>query len=192
MGSISFLGGHFRKLWMVELDEFRDHLLRLDPVSRHMRFGASVGDQYLDDYASHALDKNCRVWGYFGPRGNLRGTGELKRFSDKPHCAEAAFTVEKQYTGKGVGTQLFNHVILSARNRDIHHLYLSCLGENQVMQSIARKFNGALSFDHGEVFCELKPAGSTTLTHIEEALEDSSGLVYGVLDLQHRSHDETN
>lgn len=186
MGSISYLGGHFRKLWHVELEEFKDHLLRLDLMSKTMRFGAGVSDEFIENYAAHALDHNCRIWGYFGPRGNLRGTGELRRFDHKPHCAEAAFSVEPEYRGKGVGTQLFSHVLLSARNRDINHLYLYCLGENQIMQSIARKFKADLVFQNGEVLCDLRPQQPTPLTRLEEAIEDSGGLVYGVMDIQHR------
>ena len=186
MGSISYQGGHFRKLWHIERDEFKDHLLRLDKPSRYTRFGCKVSDEFIETYASQALDNNCRVWGYFGPRGNLRGTGELKCFENKPGSAEAAFTVEKEYRGKGVGTQLFSHVILSARNRDINHLYVNCLGENQAMKSIARKFDADLCFDQGDVIGDLMPPHSTVLTRLEEALEDSGGLVYGVLDIQQR------
>ena len=186
MGSVSLNGGHFRKLWHVELEEFRDHLLRLDGDDRHLRFGAEVSDQLIIDYASHALDSNCRVWGFFGPRGNLRGTGELKRFEEMPHSAEAAFTVEREYRGKGVGTELLNRIIRSARNRDIHHLYLNCLTENQVMQVVARKFEAELSFEQGDVICDLHPKHATPLTRIAEAFEDGSGLVYGMLDIQQR------
>lgn len=186
MGSVSYNGGHFRKLWHVELEEFRNHLLRLSSESRHLRFGAEVSDTYIEDYALHALDSNCRVWGFFGPRGNLRGTGELKRFSKKPDCAEAAFTVEDQYRGQGIGSELLSRIIRSARNRDIHHLYLNCLSENLVMQKVARKFEANLTFDHGDVICDLLPSHATPLTMLEEVLEDSSGFVYGVLDIQHR------
>ena len=34
--------GLIRKLWDVETDAYRDHLLRLDAESRHNRFGAAV------------------------------------------------------------------------------------------------------------------------------------------------------
>jgi len=186
MGSVSYNGGHFRKLWHMELEEFRNHLLRLSSESRHLRFGAEVSDAFIEDYASHALDQNCRVWGFFGPRGNLRGTGELKRFIDKADCAEAAFTVEDQYRGQGIGSELLSRIIRSAQNRDIRHLYLNCLSENLVMQNIARKFKADLKFDQGDVVCDLKPSHATALTRIGEVIEDSSGLVYGVLDLQHR------
>ncbi len=186
MATMTFLGGHFRKLWLVEREEFREHLLRLDAFSRHSRFGAEVSDDFIETYASTALNDNCRVWGYFGPRGNLRGTGELKRFDKDPHSAEAAFTVENNYRGKGVGTELFSRVILSARNRNVRHLYLNCLGENHEMQSIAKKFEAVLVFDHGDVMCDVNPPHSTALTRLEEAFGDGSGFVFGILDIPQR------
>ena len=186
MATISFLGGHFRKLWHVEREEFLDHLLRLDPLSRRSRFGAEISDDFIASYAHTALNENCRIWGYFGPRGNLRGTGELKRFQEDPHSAEAAFTVEPQYRGKGVGTELFNRVLLSAQNRNVRHLYLNCLGENIEMQSIARKFEAVLVFEQGEVMCDVIPPHSTALTRLEEAFDDSSGFVFGILDIPQR------
>lgn len=186
MASISFLGGHFRKLWHIEQEEFRDHLLRLDGTSRRSRFGAEVSDDYIERYAATALDDNCRVWGFFGPRGNLRGAGELKRFTEETTSAEAAFTVEVPYRGRGIGTELFNRVVLSARNRKVRHLYVNCLRENKEMQSIARKFDAVLVFDHSDVMGDLAPPSSTALTRLEEAFDDSSGFVFGVLDIQQR------
>ncbi len=186
MGSIAFNGGHYRKLWHVEKRELYDHFMRLDNESRRMRFGGEVGPEYIAEYVSHALDKNCRIWGFFGPRGNLRGTGELKRFAEQQNCAEAAFTVETEYGGRGIGTELFSHVILSARNLGIQHLYLNCLSDNIVMQAIARKFNAELAFDRDDVQGDLIPPHRTPMTRIEEAIEDSSGLVFGVLDIQQR------
>ena len=44
-------GGLIRKLWISEADQYRDHLLRLDPTSRRNRFAGPVSDQFLRDYA---------------------------------------------------------------------------------------------------------------------------------------------
>ena len=34
-------GAVIRKLWIGEADQYREHLLRLDPPSRHSRFGGA-------------------------------------------------------------------------------------------------------------------------------------------------------
>lgn len=181
-----FSGGHFRKVWSVELDEFRDHLLRLDTASRTMRFGRLVSDEQINDYAAHALEGSCRIWGFFGPRGNMRGSAELRKIPDQPGCAEAAFTVEPDYQGYGVGTELMKRVVRSARNRHYEHLYLYCLNDNRPMRNVARKFNGQLEVKYGDVKCDLVPEHATPLTWLQEMIEDGSGLVLAMHDMQTR------
>lgn len=178
--------GHFRKIWMLEREEFCSHLLRLDEETRRMRFGTVVSDEWISTYANDAILDASRVWGYFGPRGNLRGTAELRLMETKPGYGEAAFTVEPEYQGIGVGTELMMRVIRSARNRQLGHLYINCLADNISMQSIARKFRGELVFDRGDVVCDLHPSDSTALTRLSEVFDDSSGIVYMALDLQNR------
>ena len=43
-------GGLIRKMWAVEAGRYRDHLLRLDEVSRRNRFGGAVSDEFLKNY----------------------------------------------------------------------------------------------------------------------------------------------
>jgi hypothetical protein len=45
----------FRRLWPVEMRAFRDHLIRLDPESRHARFAMAVSDDFLNQYSERSL-----------------------------------------------------------------------------------------------------------------------------------------
>ena len=57
------LHGNFRKLLPTESVLFRDHLLRLDPDSRRLRFANSVPDDYVAAYALKAgRRRQPRVW----------------------------------------------------------------------------------------------------------------------------------
>ena len=40
--------GLVRKLWSVETDAYRDHLLRLEPESCHSRFGVAIADDMIN------------------------------------------------------------------------------------------------------------------------------------------------
>ena len=51
MSQHQFSGGNIRKLWPTETDKFRDHLLRLDKMSRRLRFAHGVSDAFIEDYA---------------------------------------------------------------------------------------------------------------------------------------------
>ena len=53
--------GSIRRLWPTEADKFRDHLLRLDPESRRMRFAHCVSNAFVEDYASRMSEYGSLV-----------------------------------------------------------------------------------------------------------------------------------
>jgi len=104
MSELPIWGGIIRKLWPTEVGKFREHLLRLDPESRRMRFAHAVSDVFIEDYANRMHHMGSIVYGYFeGP--HLRAAAELRKLSAVwGEEAEAAFSVEKDWQGKGIGT----------------------------------------------------------------------------------------
>lgn len=178
--------GNIRKLWPQEIERFGDHLLRLDLNARRMRFAHSVSDAFIVDYASRVLDMGSVVYGYFLD-GELRAAAELRKLGDAWGTeAEAAFSVEKSYQDKGIGTELMGRVIRAARNRGVRHLYMSCLAENTKMQAIARKHEADLRFEYGEVVGDIIPESPNYFSILAEAVEDRVGYMMAVLDLQKR------
>lgn len=183
MNESRFWGGNIRKLWPTETDKFRAHLLRLDRETRRLRFGMPVTDDFIRDYASRVQDMKSLIYGYFED-GEMRAAAELRRLGNAWSIeAEAAFSVEKPYQNKGIGSALLNRVIRAARNRGIRRLYMNCLLENRKMQRLAKKFDASLHFDHGDVVGRVTPATPTYLSLWSEAVEDGSGFMLAVLDL---------
>lgn len=177
-------GGKIRKLWPTETEKFRDHLLRLDASGRQMRFAHGVSDQFVEDYANRSVELGGLIYGFIDD-GEVRAAAELKKIGSKwGDEAEAAFSVEPGYEGKGVGTALMGRVIQSARNRRIRHLIMSCLAENQKMQNIARHYEAELRFEYGEVVGEIVPTSPNYFSILEEAVQDRVGYMMAVLDIQ--------
>jgi len=180
-------GGNIRKLWPTEQNKFRAHLLRLDRDSRRMRFAHGVSDSFIEDYAGRMNEMGSIVYGYFIDE-EVHATAELRKLSDTwGREAEAAFSVERAFQEKGIGSELMGRVIRSARNRGVERLYLSCLPENAKMQSIARKHEAELRFEYGEVFGEILPQGADYFTMMAEAVDDRVGFLLAVLDIQSRA-----
>ncbi len=179
-------GGVIRKLWVGEAAKYRDHILRLDPQSRHNRFGGGVSDDFVRDYADLAIALDAVVHGFFVD-GMIHGAAELRplglRFS---HQAEAAISVEKPWQSHGVGSALLRHTLLAARNRGFRLLHMACLAENRRMQQLARKFDAELSFDFGSVVGEVESSRPTPLSLMRELMADGHGFATAVLDLQSR------
>jgi RimJ/RimL family protein N-acetyltransferase len=173
-----------RRLWPMESDKFRDHLLRLDKESRRMRFAHSVSDAFIEKYAHRMTQYGSLVYGHLVD-GKVRGAAELRRLGDSwSQEAEAAFSVERPYQDHGIGTELMGRVVRAARNRNIRRLYMSCLAENAKMQAIARKHDALLHFESGDVVGEIMPAHPDYLSLAAEAAEDRMGFIIAVLDLQ--------
>lgn len=178
--------GTIRKLWPTETNLFRDHMLRLDPDSRRMRFAHGVSNTFIEDYASRMNDMGSIVYAY--TEGNeVRAAAELRKLGDRWGTdAEAAFSVEKTHQDHGLGTELMGRVIRSARNRGIHRLYMSCLAENSKMQAIARKHEADLKFEYGEVIGEILPQSPNYFSLLAEAVEDRVGYMMAVFEIQKR------
>jgi GNAT superfamily N-acetyltransferase len=186
MSERQFWGGNIRKLWPTETEKFRDHLLRLDKTSRHMRFAHGVSDAFIEDYAARSAEMGGVVYGYFDG-AELRAAAELKKLGDVwGREAEAAFSVEQPLQDQGIGSELMGRVIRAARNRGIQHLCVSCLAENGKMHAIARKHEAELRFEYGEVIGEIVPDGPNYFSLLAEAMEDRFGYMMAVLDLQSR------
>lgn len=176
-------GGTIRKLWFTETEKFRDHLLRLDADSRRMRFGMVVDDEFIKNYADHAMQLESVVFGFF-VGGEMHAAAELRLIGDGWSSeAEAAFSVERQYQDSGVGTELLGRLILTARNRSVSHLYMNCLSSNRKMQHVAKKYEAELKFDNGEVVGELTPSTPTPFSLWSEAINDGSGFVLAVFEI---------
>ena len=180
-------GGSIRKLWPTETAKFRDHLLRLDRDSRRMRFAHGVSDTFIEEYSSRMTEMGSIVFGYFED-GEVRAAAELRKLGDTwGQEAEAAFSVEKAFQEKGLGGELMGRVIRSARNRGVHHLFMSCLSENGKMQAIARKHEADLRFEYGEVIGDIVPQEANYFSLLAEAVEDRVGYMMAVLDVKARA-----
>jgi GNAT superfamily N-acetyltransferase len=178
--------GIIRKLWSGEPDAYRDHLLRLDHDSRYRRFSGTVSDEVIARHAATASGPGVVVHGFFVD-GTLRGAAELRRVGPVlSRAGEAAFSIEQPWQSHGVGTELLERTLLSARNRGITHLKMHCLANNRRMQQLARKFEAGLSFDFGGVVGKVVPPRSTALSLMREAMNDSHGVASAMLDAQSR------
>jgi len=182
--------GYIRRLWSADLPLFRDHLLRLDSESRHARFGMAVSDDFLRDYAEHCFVLNGVTFGYFVD-GVIRGAGELRPLYEPydhkaDRTAEAAFSVEREWRRRGVGTELLGRIIRAARNRQADELFMSCLASNRAMQNLARHFKADITFEQDQTTGKLIGRPPTPMTIMQEVFEDSASYATAFLDLQKR------
>jgi RimJ/RimL family protein N-acetyltransferase len=171
--------GTIRKLSALDADMFAAHLRRLDGDSRRKRFQGVVGEAFLERHAHGALASGALVYGYFD-EGALRAAAELH--ADGPHAAEAAFSVERAWQDKGIGTELFRRLTVAARNRRVRRITLRCLPENRTMQRLCDKFGSRMTTEAGETTARLTAGAPSVFSLFAEALADGTGLAKTLLD----------
>ena len=86
-----------RRLWHSDMPAFRDHMLRLDPNSRHQRFGGGMSDGFIAHYAENCFGHGDLVFGAF-VEGRLRGAGELRIIATDR-------TIEVKDSGPGIAPE---------------------------------------------------------------------------------------
>jgi GNAT superfamily N-acetyltransferase len=133
-----------------ELPLLRDHLLRLDPESRHDRFHGFMDDGFIERYAAKCADDGTIIIAYIED-GVVRGAAELHPPDQSPDSQpEIAFSVEASVRRQGVGSILFKKLIAEARSKGYHSLRITTGVQNQAMRALAHKFGAHLTFRHGE------------------------------------------
>jgi GNAT superfamily N-acetyltransferase len=133
-----------------ELSLLRDHLLRLDPESRHDRFHGFLDDSFIERYAAKCADDGTVIIAYFKD-GMVRGAAELHPPDQSPDSLpEIAFSVEASVRRQGVGSILFQKLIAEARAKGYRSLRITTGAQNQAMRALAQKFGAKLTFRHGE------------------------------------------
>jgi len=133
-----------------ELPQLRDHLLRLDPQSRHDRFHGFMDDDFIERYAAKCADDGTVIIAYIED-GAVRGAAELHPPDQSPDSqAEIAFSVETCARRQGVGSILFRKLIAEARSKGYRSLRITTGAQNQAMRALANKFGAHLTFRHGE------------------------------------------
>jgi len=170
-----------RRLWPTDMTAYREHLQRLDPESRHSRFGGGVSDSYIDRYVDASLRLDTLIYGAFGD-SDIKAAGELRiLFGAWPPRAETAFSVEKEYQDHGLGDTLLGRIITAARNRGITTLDMQCLSHNQRMRHLAQKHQAELITMDGETEARLEPSAFNPASLFEEWLGEADGTLSRIM-----------
>jgi hypothetical protein len=151
-----------------ELPLLRDHLLRLDPESRHDRFNGFLDDSFIERYAAKCADDGTVIVAYM-ESGIVRGAAELHPpEQSEDGLPEIAFSVETCVRRQGVGSLLFRRLISEARWKGYHMLRVTTGSGNEAMRALAGKFGAHLEFRYGESTgtIDLSPQPQTELTKL--------------------------
>jgi GNAT superfamily N-acetyltransferase len=184
-----------RRLWPSDTEAYREHLLGLDPHSRHKRFGGGMSDDFLARYAEHCFGQSDLLYGAFVDR-RMVGSAELRSnqviwseqapFGRQIH-AEAAFSVEEGYRRRGIGEKLFRRIQRAASNHGVETIEIVCLPDNVAMRMLAQKFKTHFTFEENELTGRLQARRPTPFSLMREASNDMVDFGEALLDAQRRA-----
>lgn len=142
-------GVTFAVLGKSDIPLLEGHLTALDNNARRDRFNAGESTEMIADYARKCFQPGVMVIAALHGDA-VAGIGELHPASFG--VAEAAFSVDSAWRGKGVGTALFALILEAAWSRGLSELDVSTHSGNEAMKKLARKFGAEMRFSHGDGF----------------------------------------
>jgi RimJ/RimL family protein N-acetyltransferase len=196
MGEINLSNVEVRRLWPSDMEAYRRHLLRLDPRSRHERFGGGMSDDFLVHYAEHCFGQGDLLYGVFVD-GELVGAAELRSSSaiwseqapfGRHIHAEAAFSVEEGYRRRGLGERLFKRIQRAATNHGVETIEIICLPDNVGMRALAQKFKTHFTFEESALTGRLRARRPTPFSLMREAAGDAVDFGVAWFDAQWRAY----
>ena len=155
--------------------QVRAHLLALDTGDRQLRFGHTLSDERLRAYAAQLDFDRDQIFGTFDRRLRLVALGHLalggvSESGTATGHGELGLSVLGLARGRGLGTRLFEHAVMHARNRAVHTLHIHLARENAPMLAIVQRAGAHIELDGSEALAVLPLAGETLVSQIGELL----------------------
>lgn len=159
------------RLRPAEYDRYRKHLLALDEQSRYLRFGYHATDyiinQLCDKFEANT-DKH-KIFVIENDELDVVGAGHISLENNE---LELAFSVLKEYQGKGMGTSLMGRCVEWCQNRNIKGGCMVCLTTNIAIKKLASK-HGILINEGGETLADIKIPEPTPASVFHEVVDSN-------------------
>jgi GNAT superfamily N-acetyltransferase len=133
-------------------DRLREHLQRLDPDDRRMRFMRTMSDPELKAFVA-ALDfAAAKRLGLLNREGEIVALAEGFAFGVGTRTdMEVAFSTDAAWRRCGLATRLFHDMAQLARERGIDRLVLQCDRRNIAMRRVLKAVDAETREESGEI-----------------------------------------
>jgi GNAT superfamily N-acetyltransferase len=161
-----------RELYEDEGESLEAFLLALGEQDRYRRFGRTMTDAAVRQYAARIDWNESVVLGAFDHHAKLVGILEL---ADIGNISEIAVAVAPACRDQGVGKALMDRALLKAKVRGRDKVVLLCQRNNEPMRRLAHSAGLQATMEDGEISgsLELAQAGLADVT--EDATRDDVG-----------------
>lgn len=159
------------KLEKSEFHRYKLHLLSLDEESRYMRFGYHIRTEQVIDLVNKWRENSDKHIIFAIENSDLEVVG-IAHISLEDSPAELAFSVLKEYQGRGMGDALMKRAIEYCQNHGIKHGCMVCLGSNDKIKGLARKNGILVKTEYGDASAEVSIPDPSALSIWHEVVND--------------------
>lgn len=152
------------------------HLLSLPPGDRYLRFGYAASEEQIRRYVDGIDFDRDEVFGIYNRRLVLIAVAHLAydrpaQLPQRQPMVEFGVSVLPKARARGLGSRLFEHALVRARNRHTDTLFIHSLSENVAMLKIAQRAGAIVERDGTDSCAWLKLPPDTLASHVEQQLE---------------------
>lgn len=167
-----------------EYSRYRKHLLALDEASRYLRFGYQIRDEMIEKLCDQfeANPKEHKLFVIENDDMEVVGVGHISLVNGE---TELAFSVLKEYQGKGMGSSLMARTVEWCQNRGIKHGCMVCLTSNTAIKKLAGR-HGILVHEHGETQADINIPAATAASVVHEVIDNNIAQIDHLGKLQRR------
>ena len=154
-----------------EYSRYRTHLLALDETSRYLRFGHHIRDEMIEQLCDkfESNPDEHKLFVIENEDLDVVAVGHISLAGDE---TELAYSVLKEYQGKGMGSSLMSRTVEWCQNRGIKHGCMVCLTSNTAIKKLAGR-HGILVHEHGETLADISIPDPTAASVVHEVMESN-------------------
>jgi GNAT superfamily N-acetyltransferase len=173
------------------LDVYARHLKALSPEDRYTRFGHAVNDYSIDQLILKVLYNKAHNHLFTAcHNGAIVGFGHVASEGDD---WELAVSVDQEYQGKGVASDLIRFMIDWGKVHGIHSVYMHCINNNKKIQHLAHKHGLRMIERTGsEITARVELPGPTVLDYSNDFMREQHELMLDMARLQKRLLENLN
>ena len=148
------------------------HFLALDTEDRRLRFGSTMSDEGIAQYAERIdFGRDC----VFAVHDDRMHWIAVVHVAISGATAELGLSVLPGFRGHGNGDALLRRAVIWLRNRGTLSVYVHCLAENAAMMHLARKNGMRIVYSGAESDARLELDAPNPGSFFSEWMEDQRG-----------------
>lgn len=122
----------YRPLKIEDTDQFYTLINQIKDEEVYLFSTSRFSIEETRKYVSAHIETDFPIWGAFDNNGILLGWIDCNKggFRETAHVATMAMGVRKEYRGRGIGTQLIDKCLKSAKNNNVEKIELDVFSTN--------------------------------------------------------------